>query len=138
MKEKLRRVFSCFMALLLLVSTTSWTVGKHYCMGHLMDVSFFSNADDCGMNMPVLEDDSSQVETENSCCSDELLVLEGQDDLKLSFNEISIDQQFFLVAFTHVYLGFSDSFVERHVPHEHYPPPPLIKDIQLLDDVFLI
>ncbi|MGI9550991.1 MAG: HYC_CC_PP family protein [Aurantibacter sp.] len=138
MKDRLHRIFSCLMALLLLASTTSWTVGKHYCMGHLIDVSFFSQAEDCGMDMPMSGDDMSQMESENSCCSDEFIVVEGQDDLKLSFDEIKLDQQMFLVAFVNTYLNLLQVQTEQYVPHEHYPPPLLVKDIQLLDEVFII
>ena len=39
------------MAVMLLLSTTSWTVGKHYCMGLLVDISLFAQAENCGMEM---------------------------------------------------------------------------------------
>ena len=126
------------MALLLLASTTSWTVGKHYCLGHLVDVALFAPADDCGMGMDMSEKDGSEMMGENSCCDDELFVIEGQDDLNISFEDLSDDQQTFLVAFAYSYLYPSPLDKEQYVPHEHYPPPLLVKDIQLLDEVFLI
>lgn len=126
------------MALLLLASTTSWTVGKHYCMGHLIDVSLFDQAENCGMDMPISNNDMSEMEGDNSCCSDEFIVLEGQDDLKLTFDEIKLDQQIFLVAFTRLYLNLFQVQTEQAVPNKHYPPPLLVKNIQLLDEVFII
>lgn len=138
MKQTFYRLFSAAMALLLLASTTAWTVEKHYCMGHLMDVSFFSEAEDCGMDMSMPEPDGSQIADENSCCDDQLITVAGQDDLKLSFNDFSLDQQLFLVAFTHSYLNLFEIPSESLLPNEHYPPPLLFKDIQLLDEVFLI
>lgn len=138
MKEKFHRLFSVTMALLLLASTTAWTVEKHYCMGYLMDVSFYAEAEDCGMSMSTSSDDNSQISDQNSCCTDEIIIVEGQDDLKISFEEISFDQQLFLVAFTHSYLSLFEFPSERLLPDEHYPPPLLVKDIQLLDEVFII
>lgn len=129
-------MFSIAMALLLLASTTSWTVGKHYCMGHLIDVSLFEKAENCGMDMPMPDSDIAVMERDDSCCSDELIVVEGQDDLKLSFDEIDLDQQLFLVALA--YINLLQVQTEQYVPHEHYPPPLLVKDIQLLDEIFLI
>ncbi len=122
------------MAVLLLASTTSWTVGKHYCMGRLMNVALFEHAEDCGMDMEGL----SLSEELESCCKDELLVIDGQDDLKLSFSDLTIDQQEFLVAFSQLYLDLFNDIPEQVVPDFLYPPPLLVKDIQLLDEVFLI
>jgi len=124
------------MALLLLLSTVSWTIEKHTCMGRVMDVALFAKADDCGMAaaMQAMEDDS----LENHCCGDETLTLQGQDDLKISFNDLSLDQQLFLVAFTHGYVGLFASVEDKTGTNEYYPPPLLVKDIQLLDETFLI
>lgn len=138
MKQTLNRLFSVSMAMLLLASTTSWTVGKHYCMGHLMDVSLFAAAEDCGMAMSTSSDDNSHITDQNSCCNDELIVVEGQDDLKISFEETSLDQQLFFISFAYTYLNLFNDLVERPVPNEQYPPPILVKDIQLLDEVFII
>ena len=138
MIEIIRKILSIAMAFLLLASTTSWTVGKHYCMGHLMDVSFFAHAEDCGMDMMVSDEDISPMEGQDSCCNDEIIVVDGQNDLKISFNDIKIDQHEFLVAFTYSYFSLFEIRSERSVLSEYYPPPILVKDIQLLDKVFLI
>jgi len=138
MKEISHRFFSAFLAMLLLASTTSWTVGKHYCMGHLMNVSLFAHAEDCGMDMMMDEGETSRGEMENSCCDDEIITVEGQDDLKHSLEDISLGQQLFLAAFAYSYLKVLEFPSVRQLPNEYYPPPLLIKDIQLLDEVFLI
>lgn len=124
------------MALILLASTVSWTVGKHYCMGRLMNIALFEHAEDCGMEAAygLMED----IAVENHCCKDESVTIQGQDDLKLSFNDLDVGQQSFLVAFTHSYIDLFVNWEERLVPQELYPPPLLVKDIQLLDNVFLI
>lgn len=126
------------MALLLLLSTISWKVEKHYCMGRLMDMAVFLDVDDCGMNMTGLEEDQNLTKSENSCCSDEIIFIEGQDDLKVSFNDLETEQQFFLVVFVNAYQAVIESRALRFFPYEQYPPPQLFKDIQLLDQVFLI
>ena len=136
MKEVFHKTISLAMAVLLLLSTTSWKVEKHYCMGHLMDVAFFSDVDTCGMDMSDHAD--TKMQQDNSCCNDEVIVIDGQDDLKLSFNDLGMDQQSFLVAFTYSYIDLFETLAEQAVPHKQYPPPILVKDIQLLDEVFLI
>lgn len=126
------------MALLLMLSTISWKVEKHYCMGRLMDIALFSGGDNCGMDMPDLEEDENLSKGGNSCCSDEVIFIEGQNNLKASVNEHEIGQQLFLVVFAHAHTAVVPARASRSFPHEQYPPPQLIKDIQLLDQVFLI
>ncbi|WP_232625255.1 HYC_CC_PP family protein [Pareuzebyella sediminis] len=139
MKERLHRLFACFMAFLLLASTTSWTVGKHYCMGHLVDISFFAHADDCGMDKVVPENDSVTVESEDSCCSDEIISVAGQDNLKNSFDQFSSDQQWILISFVYSYTyPLFYGFEKNTVLGRYYSPPPLIRDLQILDQTFLI
>lgn len=138
MKNFMHKIISLVMAVLLLLSTTSWKVEKHYCMGHLMDVAFFSDVDTCGMNMSIADNNEILEDVENSCCSDEVIFVEGQDDLKLSFNDLDTDQQSFLIAFKYSYSSLFQVQRNQFVPHEHYPPPILVKDIQLLDEVYII
>lgn len=116
------------MALLLLASTVSWTVDKHICMGRVMDISFFAHADDCGMDMDM----------EKSCCDDESFTVQGQDDLKISFENFSLDQQVFLVSFVHTYFQLFEIDPEEPSSFNEYNPPPLIRDVQVLDQTFLI
>ncbi|MFK7812519.1 MAG: hypothetical protein AB8B59_08495 [Maribacter sp.] len=135
MKYFIHKVLSSILALLVLLSTVSWTVDKHLCMGRVMDIAFFVEADDCGMEAAI---ELMGDEFQNHCCGDETFTQQGQDDLKLNWNDIELEQQFFMVAFTHSYLKSFYPINNKVVPHEQYPPPKLVKDIQLLDQVFLI
>ena len=124
------------MALMLLLSTVSWTVDKHLCMGRVMDIAFFTKAEACGMDaaLAVLDDDT----LENHCCADETFVIQGQEDLKLSFNDYTIDQQVFLGAFITSHQSLLTGSIVSKAPKELYPPPLLIKDRLILHEVFLI
>ncbi|MCR9264045.1 MAG: hypothetical protein NXH86_07785 [Flavobacteriaceae bacterium] len=119
---------SSVMALLVLASTVSWTVDKHICMGKVQDISFFAHADDCGMDM----------EMEKSCCDEESFTVQGQDDLKISFDDFSVGQQLFLVSFVHSYFYLFEDKVEEISSFRDYAPPPLIQDVQVLHQTFLI
>ncbi|WP_241244275.1 HYC_CC_PP family protein [Flagellimonas marinaquae] len=136
MKQVFHQIMSAVMALMVLASTVSWTVDKHLCMGRVMDISLFLHADDCGMEsaMTAMEDDNVQ----NPCCEDESFTITGQDNLKLSWNDFDWDHQVFLVTFAHSYAELFVPLKERPLPNEQYPPPKLVKDIQVLDQVFLI
>lgn len=124
------------MALMLLLSTVSWTIDKHLCMGRVMDIAFFAKAQDCGMDaaMALLEDEA----LENHCCDDESFTIQGQEDLELTLSKDSLNNQFFLVAFAVSSLHLENDIQKKALSNEYYPPPILIKDIQLFNEVFLI
>jgi len=138
MKAVFTKALSVTLALLLLASTTSWTIGKHYCMGHLVNVSLFAHAEDCGMQMEDTSDHDSLGETKDSCCSDQLIVVEGQDNFKLSMDDTLLETPTFLIAATFSSLIDFGGQLQRIPPNEQYPPPLLVKDIHVLDQVFLI
>lgn len=137
MKNVSHRILASLMALMLLASTTSWTVDKHYCMGHLKDVALFTNALNCGMAMGGSED-FALSENSDSCCKDVRVVINGQDDLKQVASDIGVDHQVFWFNITHTYDANMALVGERMTFLKHYPPPLLVKNIQLLDQVFLI
>ncbi|WP_375325491.1 hypothetical protein [Flagellimonas sp. GZD32] len=130
MKQIFHQILSSLMALLVLASTVSWTVDKHICMGRVMDISLFAHADDCGMNM--------DMDMEKSCCDDETFTVQGQNDLKISLEKFDLDQQIFLVSFVQTYFQLFHFDAEEPSTFNEYNPPPLIRDVQVLDQTFLI
>lgn len=129
-----QKIISTTMAMLLLLSTVSWTVDKHLCMGRVIDVAFFSPAEDCGMEAA----NQAFGNADNHCCDDESFTLEGQDDLKVNFEDLGIEQQVFLVVFTHSYFNLFSNLQEQPVPYDTYPPPLLVEDYNCLYEVYLI
>ena len=128
MKQALHRFLSTLMALLVLASTVSWTVDRHLCMGRVLDVSLFAHAEDCGMGM----------EMETSCCADESFTVQGQDHLKISLDDHGLDQPFFVLDRTPFQFFLIVGEVEAAPSFLDYSPPPLIRDVQLLYQTFLI
>ena len=135
MYKVFHKITSVVLVLLLLVSTTSWSVGKHYCMGHLMDIALFSKPDSCGM---ATASDAMHMESEKSCCNDEIVVFDGLDNLQLSFDDITLESQLLLATFSYSYHDIFALEEKNEIPRDIYPPPLLVKNIQLLDQVFLI
>ncbi len=132
LKTALHKSFSMLLALLVLFSTVSFTVVKHYCGDTLVDVAIFSEAKACGG----MENDKSM---KKSCCDDEVDVVKGQDQLKLSsFEDLDFEQQQFIDAFTFSYINSFENLPKETIPHKEYSPPDLVYDIQVLDEVFLI
>ena len=78
------------------------------------------------------------MEKEKSCCDDESFTVQGQDDLKISFENFDLDQQIFLVSFVQTYFHLFEIDSEEPSTFREYNPPPLIRDVQVLDQTFLI
>lgn len=131
-KQILHKSFSAFLALLVVFSTVSFTVEKHYCGDVLIDASVFSEVEKCGM-------EAMEKLQKKSCCKDELDFVKGQDELKFSsFEDLNFEQQQFILAFAKTYLNGFESLPKQIIPHKDYSPPNLVADIQVLDQVFLI
>lgn len=128
------------MAILVLLSTSSFTVDKHYCGNFLVDMAVFLEAKTCGMEM---KDHSHSAVTDTSgsedfCCSNHKTTVEGQDELVTSIKSLDFDQQVFLSTFTYSYINLFRNAPEQIAPFKNYSPPILVRDVQLLDQVFLI
>lgn len=119
------------MAILVMFSTVSFTVEKHYCAGNLIDVAIFSEVEKCGDNM--------EEASIKSCCKDEVEVVKGQDELKFSsFEDLDFDKQIFISVFFYSYANLYESLPKQIIPFKDYSPPNLICDIQVRDQVFII
>ena len=138
MKAKITKI-SCFiMALFVLFSTFSFTVEKHFCGEFLVDIAYFGHAENCSGELTIDNCEAGPVNKMKDCCKDEVQKFEGQDDLKLSFNDFDLDQQLILVAFSASFTIVFEGSTSGIVSNEYYPPPLLIKDRVILHEVFLI
>lgn len=131
-KQLLHKTFSTLLALLVLFSTVSFTIEKHFCGDVLVDVAMFSEAEKCEM-------EALEIQQKKTCCKDELQVVQGQDELKFSsFDDLEFEQQQFLASFAYTYTNLFKTLEKEIVPHKDYSPPNLVIDLQVLNDTFLI
>nr|WP_206073482.1 hypothetical protein [Maribacter sp. 4G9] len=126
------------MTLTMLFSTFSFAVEQHYCGDVLVDFSFFGKAESCGMEMEQASESHDDSLDEKGFCEDQTLAISGQDDLKVSFEKLSTEKQLFVVSFIYSYINLYEGFDKKIVPFKDYLPPPLIRDVQVLDQTFLI
>lgn len=137
MKSMLHKILSIAMAFVVLFSTMSFTISKHYCGSNLVDVSLFKEAKSCGMEMQnTLSKDCSVVK--KNCCSNEQIVIEGQGNLKLDFLNFDFQQKIFIASFVYTYSHLFKSIAKENIHFKDYSPPLIVKDIQVLDQVYLI
>ena len=71
MKEFLVKISSFLLAFLVLISTFSFTVEKHFCGDFLVDVAYVGHTDGCGM-----ESVTSSKTSKKNCCKDEVQKIE--------------------------------------------------------------
>ncbi|CAA0174205.1 HYC_CC_PP family protein [Tenacibaculum maritimum] len=136
MKLTLTKIAVFVLSLLVLFSTVSFSVEKHFCGDFLVDVSFLGTADSCAINV---KDDCSTSMIKKKCCKDELHKIEGQKELKKEFiDSFDFSKQKFAFVFLVSYYNLFQPSGKGIVPHENYSPPDLIFDIQLLHEVFII
>lgn len=149
MKNLYQKSGSLAMAVLVLFSTMSFSIDKHFCGTELVDFSIFSKASTCtsevmtcGAKMSHKMDhemDHEMISDEKDfCCTNQKTTLNGQDELKITFELLDFDQKLFLTTFTYSYIYIYESVSLTEIPFKYYTPPLLVTDIQVLDQVFLI
>jgi|TARA_B110000908_G_scaffold21553_1_gene24330 hypothetical protein len=85
MKKILLKIASISLAFLVLFSTLSFTVEKHYCGNFLMDVAYVGHTDGCGMEM-----NTPTTTMKKNCCKDEIQKIEGQDELQQNVDVVLV------------------------------------------------
>lgn len=130
----IHKILSVALSFLVVFSTLSFTVEKHFCGDNLVDIAVFSEVKKCGMEM------STNTEViKKSCCKDEVDVVKGQNDLKLNTTDDLLPVQIiFLESFVYSFNVLFESLPKQIIPHKDYSPPNLVADIQLIDQVFTI
>ena len=124
------------LSLLVMVSTLSLTIEKHFCGGVLIDVAVFTEAKKCSDDVPSAD---GETIAKKSCCKDEVNVFEGLSEMTTnSFEDLDDIQKQVLYAYTYSYISLFENLPKAIVPHKDYSPPILIKDIHVLDETYLI
>jgi len=114
-----KKITAFAMAIVVLFSTMSFTIDKHYCGKLLVDVAINHQAEKCGMER-FLEKQEGEYQ-KPSCCKNEHTVVKGQDQLKkevqtpidfpivqVQNKTASLDVQFILSSTTPIILGNHD------------------------------
>ncbi len=138
MKYFFRNITVFTLATLVLVSTMSFTINKHFCGDYLVSTSLVLKGDTCGMEKQISTTKKGCFILKKNCCKDEIQLVKGQDDLKIDFSELDFQQQIFITSFVISYSNLFEVLDSQTIPFKEYSPPLLVKDIQLLDQVFLI
>ena len=148
------RALALFLAFLMFSSSIGFSMDIHYCGGELESFSFFGDAEPCEMMQPKQEKKSdhscceapkkeikscnNRETVKGNCCHNESISMSNGGAFEV--DDISIEQ--FQQALTAVIILLPNfnlfSVTIERVNYAHYNPPPIIKDISVLLQVFRI
>ncbi len=134
--KALRSISAVILAIIVLVSSTSFTVGMHICMGEVQNVALFGKADSCQKEKAL---PACHKHMKPACCEDELVYHEGTD-FKGSIEHIhivapaSIDIERPLILISEVIPASPISRTQYY----NYDPPLRSCDLTVEHQVFLI
>lgn len=130
------KCLSMLMAILVLVSSTSFAVEQHFCGDNLIDYSVFSEMKKCCAT-PVAKQKSRL--SKEGCCSDKLEVFKGIDLLKFETSEKYSNLSNFVLFSDSFHFSLIYSFYRKDAPHFFtYVPPNLVTDVIIDLQVLLI
>lgn len=132
MKSTFSKISFSLLALLVLFSTMSFTVGTHYCGNILIDKAILSQAESCSMHQEMPQEEKSD------CCDDEVEIIKGQDNIQFSKVEFNLDIPMEFAIFSFIHFSSPDFFARETTSTEVYDPPQYYRDFQILHQVFLI
>lgn len=136
----LKPIVSSLLALLVLVSSSSFMVNMHFCGGHVQSVSFIEDAAPCPMEVQLPPCHKEMAVKKSGCCEDKHVVFEGKDfsaqvhDFSMSGWQAINWVAALPVIMETIQLNEALAF-SNHTP---YKPPIVERDIPVLFQSFLI
>jgi len=126
-----KKVTSILLSFILVISTTGFTINKHFCGGHLVATQFFSTEEpeSCcdGMDMPA------------GCCHNESEYYQLDENFNLAKVSFETASNFVFTFIKHIVLNDLFASTDTYkVKYLHYKPPLLKPDIPVLIQSFLL
>ena len=126
------------MALLVMLSTVSFTIESHFCGDVLVESTLFGSAKSCGMDLAQTKSSKEDSLEGKNCCNNEQITINGQNELNVSFDNLTNDQQIFVATFVYAYINLFEGLENEVSSFSQYPPPLIVKNIYKLDEAYLI
>jgi len=144
------RITAVLLSLLMLLSSTGFSMDMHYCQDNLQGISFLGNTGSClskkstsccPKSKKTCHDNSNELDNidEDNCCHNESIVI-NKSDFDATSPQIATGQDIkieFVDAFVTVYV-FNNILKADSQKYIKYKPPLPDRDVQVLYQVFLI
>ncbi|MBL4623920.1 MAG: hypothetical protein JKY42_02080 [Flavobacteriales bacterium] len=134
----MKGLFSVILSLVILVTTSGFTLSSHICGGHrVKTVIAMTQADvSCGMEEAISTCDSSEAEMKGICCQNEIIKIQLDEEYEQQVNT-AVSVQFLKVLVSSYLYLFNNNTANIDFYKDYSPPLP-DKDIPVLFQTFLI
>ena len=135
----MKQIISIVLSILLLSSSTGVTYAQHFCgeFEMMAKITLGQERLTCGMQEAV-DACGDEKETAHDCCDNEYSQIET-DDTFAATDITFIVNPFFVATFISEFILPSQTVIyKEHSSYTYYHPPPLIKDIPVLYESYLI
>ncbi|HCQ14908.1 MAG TPA: hypothetical protein DIU20_01525 [Cryomorphaceae bacterium] len=138
----MKKVFSIFLAILMLVSNIGIAANTHFCGGEAAEHTLSLGIEHLDCGMAEMETSCSSENGFDSlkakpCCDNQHDLLQLDEDATLIQFSPEINKTF-IAAFIHSFVVQIFYFVEKESFYLNYSPPLLKQDVQVLFQSFLI
>jgi len=137
MKEFFKKISVAILSFIVLFSSMSFTIDAHYCGETLVDVSYFGEADNCGMEGMEINSDVAKIK-KKKCCKNETEFVESSTFHKEKIIPLTQPNIEFAVFYIQSYINlYQDVNLEKDY-YKDFSPPDVEQDIRILHQTFLI
>lgn len=137
MKLIIRNISATILSFIVMFSSMSFVIDEHFCGSRLMDVSYFGDADNCGMDEIDVSSDISAFK-KNNCCKDQITLLQSSifhKEKLINLQNTDIETS---ILETSCYSVFYKNSSLKLKYYKDFSPPDIEKDIRVLHQTFLI
>jgi hypothetical protein len=140
MRHLINKIVSIILAATVLYATSSFSVDMHFCCNQLVDIAFFGKAKPCKDKIKESSETSFKKCSfeEKDCCSDRTFLKHADEGIKKASLEMELPTFTFFNVPVHSNMERFEGLKKNIVPFRDYSPPLISKDIQLLQEIFLI
>ncbi|MCV9388565.1 HYC_CC_PP family protein [Reichenbachiella ulvae] len=138
----MKKIIAISLSLIILMSHVGLSVSTHYCGGEAVRTHIGIQSVDlsCGMEeaKAALPIDCESAISMNSCCDDQLLTADVEDEIQTAKMQLTFDLDFLFVLVA-VLSDFTSTQIDHQPSYFDTSPPPLLKSsLQVLFQSFLL
>lgn len=146
--SKISNFCSALFAILILVSSITFTLDLHFCQGQLKSYSLFGKAKNCHEvaakkkacpHHAKMESETSCSKEKKNCCSNETILLDAQiDQLFVQLYKVELSFDLFAEMESSVLNQKILLVPKKDLLYEKYKPPIITKNIPVLFESYLL
>lgn len=133
----LRTIFSCLLAVLVFISSSSFTVNMHVCGGRVQSVSVIEKAAVCALEVKTQACHKTIVKNK-TCCKEDQITFEGKSFKTHESTSLQMQQTSWVVALPLIATITLSPNTSTEFQFLHYSPPLIVRDITVQVQSFLI